>query len=233
MLKQEKEKTELKYCLNWACGKKFKDIDEENTNKICRCHPGKFDHGSTGIKMSNYLMEMGLNPKDRKHVLWEPHWTCCIANWGEPGCKLMKHRGIFIDQLEGSNLRPYHWPDHRAKLYFSKTVSDKWKQTIKQYTLSEYAVKKILKKENWSSSQLPELMDKLKLYFILICEKPDYQLKFNDVINSSNTVNYFLDKNGNVNKEKFLKWWFNDYEEICNEMIVAEKPTETKTQLQA
>lgn len=222
-LKKEKEKTELKYCLNWACGKQFLDIPEKNTSKSCLCHPGKYDHGATGIKMKSYLEEIILPWKERKSVLWEPQWTCCRKAWGEPGCKLMKHRGLFTEEVENAKLRPYKWPDARAKMYFKKVVTDKWKETIKQYTFSPQVIKKTLTITAWNLSSLVELCDKLKLYLLLINEKPDYHMKFNDVATSTGTINYFLDKNNKVIPEKFLKWWFDDYEDIFNEMVKAEK----------
>jgi hypothetical protein len=216
--KREKEKTDPKYCMNWACGKLFKDTPEENKNKSCLCHPGKYDHGCTGIKMSNYTYEMSLPWKERKSVLWEPHWTCCRKGWNEPGCKRMKHKGLFTEEVENGKLRPYKWPDVRAKLYFNKIVSDRWKETIKQYIYPIHVVKKLLSTGSWSLSNLPDLCDKLKLYLVLINEKPDYHMKFNDVVTSSNSINYFLEKNGNINQSKFLKWWFEDYQDIMNEI---------------
>lgn len=217
--KREKEKTDLKYCMNWACGKLFKDIPEENKNKSCLCHPGKYDHGCTGIKLSNYTYEISLPWKERKSVLWEPHWTCCRKGWNEPGCRRMKHKGLFTEEVENAKLRPYKWPDVRAKLYFNKIVSDRWKETIKQYIYPSSVVKKILSTGSWSVSNLPDLCDKLKLYLLLINEKPDYHMKFNDVVTSSYSINYFLEKNGNINPTKFMKWWFEDYQDIMNELM--------------
>lgn len=174
------------------------------------------------------MYEIGLPWKERKSVLWEPQWTCCRKSWESPGCKLMRHRGIFTEELESSKIRPYTWPDIRAKLYFKKIVTDKWKANIQQYIYSPNYIKKILNSSSWSKSSLPELCDKLKLYFILIDEKPDYHMKFNDVVASNNSIYYFLDKSENINKEKFLKWWFMDYEEIMEEMMPKEKKEEKK-----
>lgn len=218
-MKKEKEKNEMKVCLNWSCGKQFKDIEEENTIKSCMCHPGKYDHGSTGTKMVDYIYEMRLKPSERKTVLWEPHWSCCRGKWDDKGCKQMRHRGLFPEEIESKNLRPYIWPDPRAKLYFSKIVSDKWKENLKQYTYSFGKVKKIFlsKESGWTVNNLPDLCDSLKLYLLLINDKPDYHMKFNDVVNQSGSINYF-DGTGPIKLEKFMKWWFNDYEDIMNEM---------------
>ena len=218
ILKREKEKTELKTCLNWACGMQFKDIEEENLSKSCLCHPGKFDHGSTGTKMRDYMTEIRQDPKDRKSVLWEPHWTCCRGPWESKGCKYSKHKGIFTEEFLAKKIRPFSWPDIRAKLYFGKIVSDKWKELLKKYTYPYSTVKKLFlsKESGWSVSQLPELCDRLKLYLLLISEKPDYHMKFNDVVTNSGTMSYF--EGGSVKCDKFMKWWFSDYEEICEEL---------------
>lgn len=216
MLKREKEKTEMKYCLNWACGMKFIDTEEENTNKSCLCHPGKYDHGSTGTKMNDYISEMRLKPNERKSVLWEPHWTCCRGRWEDKGCKLMKHRGLFVEEVESKGLRTFVWPDIRAKLYFGKVVSDKWKQSLDKYTYSIGQVKKIFSSRDWSLNNLPDLCDQLKLYLILITERPDYHLKFNDVVSQSGSMGYF--EGSSIKLEKFLKWWFGDYADIIQEM---------------
>jgi len=41
----------------------------------------------------------------------------------------------------------YHWPeDPRAKLYFPKVISDKWKRELAKFTYDERSVKKICNK---------------------------------------------------------------------------------------
>jgi hypothetical protein len=84
-LKKEREKEEVRVCLNWACGKNFKDV--ENTDKSCLYHSGKWDHGSTGTKMVEFIKEMRVDPKNlpKRTILWSPHWTCCRKGWGEKG----------------------------------------------------------------------------------------------------------------------------------------------------
>ena len=222
-MKRNKEMTDFKICLNWACGHQFKDIDKENNPKSCKHHPGKFDHGSTGIKMENYISELSKLPKERKSVIWEPHWTCCRKGWSEPGCKFSKHRGVFVEEFNEKKIRPYMWPDIRAKLYFTKIISDKWKKTIKQYTPSAAKVKKAITEGIKDGQSLVTICDNLNLYLLVVDEKADYHLKFNDVISSSNTVNYFTNKNGSFNAEKFIKWWNMNYDEIVNEMKVTEE----------
>jgi len=218
ILKREKEKTDFKICLNWGCGRQFKDVEEENLQNSCRCHPGKYDHGSTGTKMRNYISEMKLPPNERKTILYEPHWTCCRGQWESLGCRMMNHRGVFKDEYEEKKLRPYNWPDIRAKLYFEKVISDKWKESLKRYIYSYQKVKKIfqMRESGWYLNNLPDLCDALKLYLVLINEKPDYHMKFNDVVTNSGTISYF---EGNLIKlDKFLKWWFSDYVDLLNEI---------------
>lgn len=218
--RRDKEKTEDKLCLNWGCNKSFRDTTDHNLKNSCRCHPGKFDHGSSGSKMESYIREIETLNKDRKTAFWEPHWTCCRKEWNHPGCKLTYHKGKFPEEIENSNLRPYIWPDVRAKLYFEKTVSDKWRQNIKKYVYSEYRIKKIFENREGnetSVSSLPSLCDEMKLYLILIDEKPDYHLKFNDVVYKNNSIEFF--EGGRVTLDKFMFWWFSDYADIINQII--------------
>lgn len=218
-IKLDKHREEPKICMNWTCGRKFIDKEELNTRKSCLCHPGKFDHGSTGTKMVKFISDLHLEPKDRKTILWEPHWTCCNKPWETKGCKLTRHKGIFAEEVEANNPRPYKWPDVRAKLYFSKTVSDRWLKTIEPYVYSEERIMMELGKDSWNLSNLPSLCDKLRLYMLVVNPKPDYQLKFMDVVSQNNSINYFLDSNNCVKHKEFIQWWFGDYEVIMDELI--------------
>ena len=47
----------------------------------------------------------------------------------------------------------------------------------------------------------------------------DYQLKFMDIATQSHSVLFFCDSNGNVDPNKFYKWWFEDYENIINSLV--------------
>ena len=227
-LKHEKEKTENKICLNWGCNQAFRDTNDLNTKISCKCHPGKFDHGSTGTRMESYMREIKLSINERKTALWEPHWTCCRKEWDHPGCKLTYHKGRFPEDVEANNLRPYVWPDIRAKLLFEKAVSDKWMENIQKYFYSEGKIKRIFEKKAGSETQtysLPSLCDEMKLYLILINEKPDYHLKFNDVVYQNNSLEFF--PGGRVTLDRFMKWWFSDYAEIID-LINEEKAEKTE-----
>lgn len=144
-MKREKEKDEPRYCLRWACEKIYKDT--ENIDASCVCHPGKWDHGSTGTKMTQFVMEMKSDPKslEKQTILWKPHWTCCRSDWNSPGCRRMTHRGPLLEELEKYG-KKYKWPDARLKLSFNKVVSEKWKEFIKQYSYPPEKVQAICKK---------------------------------------------------------------------------------------
>lgn len=143
-MKREKEKEETRHCVHWGCDKYFKE--STNTEKGCLCHPGKWDHGSTGTKMEEFISEFPQDPKDveKKKILWRPHWTCCGGEWERKGCTYMAHSGPLCE--EGEKSRKYLWPDCRAKLFFPKVVSNKWKKNLEQYTYSEDKVKRICHK---------------------------------------------------------------------------------------
>lgn len=40
-----------------------------------------------------------------------------------------------------------------------------------------------------------------------------------DIATQSNSVAFFADSHGDVNPQKFLKWWFEDYESIINSIL--------------
>lgn len=85
-MKREKEKDEPRYCQRWGCETFYKET--ENTEKVCLCHPGRWDHGSTGTKMVSFISEMAvMDPKSltRQTILWKPHWTCCRGTWESKG----------------------------------------------------------------------------------------------------------------------------------------------------
>lgn len=143
-IKREKAKEELRACVHWGCNQHFKD--STNTDKGCLCHPGKWDHGSTGTKMEEFIHEFPQDPKDveKKKILWRPHWTCCGGDWEKQGCTHMNHSGPLVE--EGETARKYNWPDIRAKLYFPKVVSNKWKKNLEKYNYSEDKVRRVCHK---------------------------------------------------------------------------------------
>jgi len=74
---EKKLKNKDRYCLNWACTKVYKESN--NHKKACRCHPGKWDFGYSGQKVST-----AASGGDPDEMLWKPHWTCCMRAWIDP-----------------------------------------------------------------------------------------------------------------------------------------------------
>jgi hypothetical protein len=84
-MKREKELEEPRYCFRWGCEKMYKE--NENNGGQCICHPGKWDHGSTGQRLKTFIEESNSDPKSlkKKTILWPPHWTCCMGGWETKG----------------------------------------------------------------------------------------------------------------------------------------------------
>lgn len=58
----------------------------------------------------------------------------------------------------------------------------------------------------------------LRLYLLVVSDNIEYQMKFMDVANQSGSVYYFLTSSSNVDKEKFIQWWFTNYEKIIEDI---------------
>jgi hypothetical protein len=151
-MKREKELEEPRYCFRWSCEKLYKE--SENHSGACICHPGKWDHGSTGQTLKTYIEESTTDPKSlkKKTILWPPHWTCCLGGWESRGninltigCRVMNHRGPLVEELPKYN-RKYKWPDQRAKLYFPKEVTKKWLNFVNRYEFPRPVVKQMILK---------------------------------------------------------------------------------------
>ncbi len=120
MTADEEKKLAVKdqVCLNWACNKTFKRA--ENHKKACKCHPGKWDFGTTATTVQDGMR--GLSPDEQ---MWPPHWTCCRGEWDSPGCRRTFHRGEFLEEYN-QHPRKYLWPDWRVQTYFKKLCSPQW-----------------------------------------------------------------------------------------------------------
>eukprot|EP01016_Furgasonia_blochmanni_P043743 TRINITY_DN5984_c0_g2_i3.p1 TRINITY_DN5984_c0_g2~~TRINITY_DN5984_c0_g2_i3.p1 ORF type:complete len:546 (+),score=119.87 TRINITY_DN5984_c0_g2_i3:764-2401(+) len=77
---------EERYCLNWACEKSYKEI-ENKKKRTCKCHPGTYDFGHTGLTVSkatqDYLESLkppvkGASKDGGTVYLWGPHWLSLI-----------------------------------------------------------------------------------------------------------------------------------------------------------
>ena len=126
----------------------------------------------------------------------------------------------------------FKYPDVRYKLNFKRIVGDKWVDYLERNVQSEQKMKDIImeKGETFRYSELPALCDKLKMNLLILQEDPSYAIKFWDIIEKSNSIKYFS-KDDNVDREKFMKWWFTDYLTIYKanqDRTEAEKDMERK-----
>ena len=220
----EREKELDRYCFNWGCGKTYKDAN--NDDNSCKCHPGKWDHGFSGTTTVKFIAMHNENME-----LWRPHWTCCRGDWNSKPCKRCKHHGPLKTDLRFYDMR-YKYPDQRMKLRFKRVVGDKWMAYMEKFVYDEGQVRRICKKF-WdggqkSLSDMPYLCDKLKLNLLVLQEDPSYIMKFWDIVNKNETCAYFSDKEGTVDMDKFIKWWFMEYEDIYNELHPLKKKEDKK-----
>lgn len=220
---EEKEKLdkEDRICLNWACNQVYKQID--NNGKACRFHPGRWDFGYTGNSIKDLSMS---NLSTLATPLWLPHWTCCRKGWTDKGCKKYFHRGPLVKEYD-PNIRKYKWPDERAQIYFAKRVSESWVKKIDDSgVLNQEKVEKLfdyfLKKNEGAIpvQKLTVILEKLK--FPMLVSSPDlsFQFKYKD-ITEGRAFTLLDDGKGNVDKSKFMKWWFCQVEEIANDRFKA------------
>ena len=173
--------------------------------------------------------------------LWKPHWACCRGEWNSKPFKTCKHHVPLKTDLRIYDMR-YKYPDQRMKLRFKRVVTDKWKDYMSGFEYDEGQVRRICRKY-WDGgkkmlSDMPVLCDKLRLYILVLQEDPSYIMKFWDIVNKNETCAYFSDKEGYVDMEKFIKWWFMGYEDIYNELhplakkeVKKDKKEEDKTEV--
>ena len=166
-------------------------------------------------------------PVDDKIILeniWKPHWTCCGKGWDSEPCTRCRHHGPLMKDIAKYDMR-FKYPDVRYKLNFKRIVGDKWVDYLERNVQSEQKMKDIImeKGETFRYSELPALCDKLKMNLLILQEDPSYAIKFWDIIEKSNSIKYFS-KDDNVDREKFMKWWFTDYLTIYNELYPPKKP---------
>lgn len=79
---------------------------------------------------------------------------------------------------------------------------------------------KIEKKERYSRGRLSisdteELCDYLRLNLLLNSDDMSYHFKFKEVVDRE-AQQYFDDGNGNIDKQKFIKWWFMTTDELLH-----------------
>ncbi|CAD8071067.1 unnamed protein product [Paramecium primaurelia] len=212
LMKLIETEKELRSCTNWSCGKQYREIENRKKN-TCRSHPGVFDFGHTATKIQEAIEE--YKQEKGSKILWKPHWTCCRKSWNEPGCLLTKHSGPLVTEYKPNK---YQWPDPKAQIYFKKKVSENWTKMLEQsHSLTpETASLKydLLCKTLGSGGQisvykLPELCDKFELNLWVCSEDLAFQFKFTDIM-EGRAQEYLADTSGNIDKHKFLDWWFAD-----------------------
>ncbi|CAD8086496.1 unnamed protein product [Paramecium sonneborni] len=203
---------ELRTCTNWACGKQYREI-ENRKKRMCKCHPGVFDFGHTATKIQEAIEEYKQDKGSK--ILWRPHWTCCRKSWNEPGCTLQQHSGPLVVEYKPNK---YQWPDPKAQIYFKKKVSENWTRMLEQHhnlTPETASLKYDLLCKTLGSGglisayRLPELCDKFELNLWVCSEDLAFQFKFTDIM-EGRAQEYLADTSGNIDKHKFLDWWFAD-----------------------
>ena len=124
MKEMEETENEDRVCFNWGCGRAYKEVNNKKI-KTCKCHPGRWDFGYTGITVSKATTEFLRT--DSEVLLWKPHWTCCRQDWAVPGCTMSFHHGPLVTEAVEPK---YKWPNEDAQKYFRKTISPLWKTKL-------------------------------------------------------------------------------------------------------
>ena len=223
--KIEREKEMDRKCFNIGCKQIYKEANNEE--RSCKCHPGKWDFGGngSGVKM-DFIYDKFSHPVDDKVQIdnvWKPHWTCCGGDWLSKPCTRCRHHGPLVKDLNRYDMR-FRYPDVRFKLTFKRIVGEKSQTYLEKYQISEQKMRKL--SESWSLSRLddlPKICDKLNMNYLILQEDPSFAIKYWDIIEKKNSIEYFC-KEDQVDKEKFIKWWFMDYMDIYNELHPPKKP---------
>lgn len=74
-----------------------------------------------------------------------------------------------------------------------------------------------------SIRDLEELCDYLRLHLLVDSDDMSYHFKFQDVVNGT-AHDYLDDGNGNIDKQKFVKWWFMTTDEVLHKYDQPEEP---------
>lgn len=74
-------------------------------------------------------------------------------------------------------------------------------------------------------SDLPYLCDSLRLYFLVVSDNIEYQMKFMDIATSSEIATKFFVTANYVDGEKFVKWWFMEYSKIYETVLALPEKT--------
>lgn len=155
----------------------------------------------------------------------------------------LTHRGPLLKSIPEDKMPKYKWPDERLKLSFKMEVSDRWKKfldtaVVKDEEQIRKAIDDMLKIRNkrknrkelinakeyfLTLSDFVNLCETFKLGTLAVQEDPSYLFKFLDVVeyskdgmNQKSNLKFLLNSDRNIDVDKFIEWWFLDYETIYN-----------------
>ena len=182
------------------------------------------------------LIEKELNKKKKKksrelrltHLepcfgKWRAYWTCCGGKWNSEPCTPSYHHGPLLEE-EKKYKRKYIYPDIRLQFTFRRIISNRWKEYIEQFNYDEEKVKRIcmnflFKKGKINLYNIHELLNKLKLKYLIEQEDPSIFLKYRDLSLKQETFKCLCEEGNNViDVNNFIKWWFADYITLYNEI---------------
>ena len=178
--------------------------------------------------------ELRLMHVEKCYGKWRPHWTCCGGKWDAMPCTPCRHKGPLLEDVKNYYL-PYRYPDKRFQFtFFKRIVSNSWAEYIQQFKYDEKKVRKICKnflqkKSSLTLNNIHELLNILKLKYVMEQEDPSYFLKYRDLSLKQETFNYLCNEGEqNIDIERFMKWWFSDYLELYNIIHPPEKTKKEK-----
>ena len=173
--------------------------------------------------------ELRLMHVERCYGKWRPHWTCCGGKWDAKPCTPCRHRGPLLENLKNYYL-PYRYPDIRFQFtFYKRVVSDSWAKYIEDFKYDEKKVRKICKefidkKGSLKIENIHELLNILKLKYVMEQEDPSYFLKYRDLCLRQETFKFLCNEGEqNIDIERFIKWWFSDYLTLYNIIHPPEK----------
>jgi len=196
-------------------------LEEERAKKV----PHENDINERKKKKSRELRLMHIEACYGK---WRPQWTCCGGKWDAEPCTPCKHHGPLLEDLKNYYL-PYRYPDIRYQFTFKRIISDRWAEYIQQFLYDEKKVRYICKnflqkKSSLNINNIHELLNTLKIKYVMEQEDPSYYLKYRDLCLKQETFNILCNEGeNNIDMNIFIKWWFSDYLSLYNELHPPEK----------
>ena len=172
--------------------------------------------------------ELRLMEVEACYGKWRPHWTCCGGKWNAEPCTPCKHKGPLLSEIKNYYF-PHRYPDIRYQFTFKRLVSDRWANYIEQFKYEPKKVRAICKnfiqkKSNISINNIHELLNLLKMKYVMEQEDPSYFLKYRDLCLKTETYNILCNEGEQyIDVNNFLKWWFSDYLTLYNIIHPPEK----------